>query len=544
MGENTMSTTDRYTGTQSRAIWGQGLVSLGVALGLAALLLCAVFFSGEPERGSNPYLHRTQNDNSKPYDESSAPPPLRLPSPAEEFLPKENATLGFQPGDRITYDFFQNRALKIQSSTPAEPMSSTDAPPSTDVTIMQRGQFIATVYAQEERGWTVGFRLSGARFESSSNETQGSAPSGDLSGEMTHELLTFVLKSGKIEKMVASPTISPEARNHWRDILSRWQVVLPDNAEQLRWTLTEEDATGTYVANYARSEPGAKCGILKKKDRYLSLLSPGAKADITSESLIHGQSSIHMDPYQKIIEGKEVFSVQAKEIGISVESEVVFKFDLRGVEQVSNVANAGTSKKMELANASQVLSWKGEPLPAADAGPVAIQLSRAQVEAELATLRDVLLRGCMGSVEHVQSMERLCSLIDRDDVAVEAILDALNEPFPNSDYASTLIGALGSSGTRSAQNALFAIANDPNWPSDNREMAFFSFAQVKEPIPEAYDWLEQIHAQGKEHASNALLLMAAMGDRIRENNPGLYENIKNYVLNSADMNAQIGRAHV
>ena len=64
-------------------------------------------------------------------------------------------------------------------------------------------------------------------------------------------------------------------------------------------------------------------------------------------------------------------------------------------------------------------------------------------------------------------------------------------------------------------------------------MALYSFAQVTAPAPAVDGWLEQIHQAGGDLANNSLLLLGAMGDRVREQNPDRFSQISQYVVNAA-----------
>ncbi len=441
---------------------------------------------------------------------------------------KQSPSLGFRKGEVLIYLFSQKRTIRLKPGNIAAVPPAGAVPPSAEVWVKQMGELIARIYDENEQGWVVGFELQNARFEIGSNQTSANQETNHLAAEMRGEMLTFILKSGRIQKLTAPPNISKEALNYWKDILARWQVILSDDANDSKWSRTEEDTTGIYLASYSRVAPGRPFEIRKRKNNYVSIRAAG-QAAFTAANSVDGGTVINLNPYQTLIEGWERLFIP--DIGIS--SEVSFSYRLKDSSLDSGIDHQVSLNKADLLNSiPSSLSWAGEGTANAR-GTQRAAGDNGNIKTEISRLKRILADGKAGTPEEVNALDRIANIVKGDDTAIDAVLDELASASSTTDMASALIGVLGAAGTPSSQLALLGIATAADWPHAQKEMALFSFVQVTDPIPEVDTWLQGLHGQQGPLANSALLVFAAMGDRVRDADPVRFNSINQYVIEAS-----------
>lgn len=475
---------------------------------------------------------------------SPSPLPLLRPSPSPSVpptLPDAVSSLGFRPGDRLVYDFSQNYKLAVSSRpVPAASESSQTEPPaeSVEVEMGQEGQLKVEVYSMlssgDDRGWLIGFRLSGLEFKSG----DGLAPDDPAQAEIVWEatqggVLAEVLESGRIRRITASSLFSAEARTLWKDILARWQVILPDDPAVRNWEEMEDDVTGKYLARYTWGEAGPPRRLIKRKLRYHDISLPEGEDKLSPKSSVQGETEIDLNPYQVLIVGREAARFQGP-AGASVVSDASFKFVLLTAEY-SPLDEQETQRMQEMMNSSpDELSWAAESLSTDELARVK---SIADTEEIFSNLEDLFRRGGARSGRHVELAAELISEIrSGNSQALETIMDTLACGAPVSEdsaeeYSATLIGVLGAAGTPEAQRSLLDIIASPDWPTDLRAMALQSLVQVENPIREIDPVLEDLYLQGGEdYSDSAFMVLAAMGERLRETDLARRDEIGQFIL--------------
>ncbi|MBI2928563.1 MAG: HEAT repeat domain-containing protein [Verrucomicrobia bacterium] len=442
------------------------------------------------------------------------------------------ASLGLKKGERLTYRFNQDRSIHLRGASFGGMISKGAASQSVALRVRQEGNFVLNVYEETEKGWVVGFTVQDAMVQMDAGEA--SALSDGSEAALRTEILAFVEKSGRIGRMTTPTPTTPEALNHWRDILSRWQTVLPENPSARKWDHTEEDATGVYRAHYSRDTNQPSVVLHKQKQQYLSLNSVSSHG-LEGRSKVSGTANIQLDPYPTHIEGREQLTILTPEIGGSVSSESAYTFHIQSAVRVREVEEAGVEASKRFEVSDHCFSWA----PKEDASRPApeVDTEGTTIEEQLAGLETLLAEGMSGTPTELKTLEKIVALIKKDDSSVDAIVDRLGQrvPLQNQDLASALIGMLGAAGTPKAQRTLIGLVGTDEWPLDHREMAVFSFAQVSEPVPEVDSWLRQLHEKGDELSNSSLLVLAAMGKRVREQNPERFRSISEYVVEAANV---------
>jgi hypothetical protein len=165
----------------------------------------------------------------------------------DEYKQAWDDSLGLKQRERLTYRFYQNRTLQMFRTNIGDSVKKGNDDNIINMTTVQEGNFIVNVYEQTESGWIVGFLLDTPKVEMKVDKKP--IPSDGAEDDLKAEVFSFIEKSGRIKKLISSKSAStPKTLNHWRDILSRWQVVLSGNPSDYNWNQTEQDPTGTYIS--------------------------------------------------------------------------------------------------------------------------------------------------------------------------------------------------------------------------------------------------------------------------------------------------------
>jgi len=419
----------------------------------------------------------------------------------------EAAGYGFRVGDSLVYDFTTQGELRLGTAKVA------DAAP--DLKITETGRLQLHIYSATIAGWIVGFSWEKVRLLMDNGQSVTDATPADLAGP---EILVFVEKFGRIDQVQVPANLSTDARNNWRDILPKWQVILPQTLNTSRWTRTEEDATGEFVAQYSMSGASFPADIAKKKSRYLRLSSGNASLAATYK--IQSSVQIHFDAYPRIIAGAEKISFDGVQALGQTSSAGTFSFSLGSV-------TASPDRTL-----AQIDLSKYEPTPwAAEFSPDenASAANYGDFATNLLDLRGVIKNGGYNTPDEVRVAQNLIGQLKQTPGLADKLLDELASPDTTKDLAAALLGILGAAGTPAAQSDLLAVATSDDWPLADREMALFSYAQTVAPVPEADATLEALYQQGGELANTTLLALAVVGDKVRAD-PARFQPINDFIL--------------
>jgi hypothetical protein len=413
-------------------------------------------------------------------------------------------------GEQLVYDFTAEGTLRLGSAkTPGA------AP---DLKLAETGQLRLTVYSASGAGWIIGFVWDKVHLTSDNGEGANDQTPADLAGA---EVLVFMEKSGRIAQLKVPDSLSADARNSWRDTLARWQVVLPQTAHATRWTRVEEDATGEFVAQYLLSGPTLPGDLVKRKTRYLRL-SSGAPS-LAAAYKVASSVQIHFDGYPREIVGAEKITFDGIQALGHTDSTGDFSFVL---EKSPTPVAARTLAQIDL-NKYVATTWAGEFNADEDA-------SAAEDNGDFATnlrdLRDLVQVGAMNKPDEIRAAEKLIHQLKATPGLADQLLDELRGKADDSPLASALLGILGAAGTPAAQADLFAVASSEDLPASFREMALFSYVQTGAPMPEADALLEGLYTQGGDLANTALLVLGAVGDKVRDSDPARFQQISDYVV--------------
>jgi hypothetical protein len=431
-------------------------------------------------------------------------------SPAPTATPTEAEGYGFHVGEQLVYDFTSEGALHLGAA------KIPNAAP--DLQVAESGQLRLTVYSATGAGWIVGFAWDKVHLNTNNGAATTDATPADLAGP---EVLVFMEKSGRIAQLKVPDSLSTDARNNWRDTLARWQVVLSATAHATRWTRVEEDSTGEFVAQYLLSGAALPADIVKRKTRYLRLAS--GNAALAAAYKVASSAHIHFDAYPRTIVGAEKISFTGLQALGQTDSTGDYSFVL---ENAPAPNPARTLAQLDL-NKYVATSWAGEFNADEDA---AATEDNGDFATNLSDLRALIQNGAFNTPDEIRAAEKIIRQLKATPGLADQVLDELRGEPDGSKLASALLGILGAAGTPAAQDDLFAIATSDDWSPSLREMALFSYVQTTAPVPEADAWLEGLYAQGGDLANTALLILAAVGDKVRDTDPARFQQINDYVL--------------
>jgi HEAT repeat protein len=278
--------------------------------------------------------------------------------------------------------------------------------------------------------------------------------------------------------------------------------------------------------------------IKKDKLRYIGFGIDGTKGLVNSTK-VNSSTKFIMAPYPTHIDGLEHLVILTPETGSEVHSESSFSFYLSSVVKAPELEKYATEISLKLKNSKDtnvLVSSNNDNEP--------ISNTEDEIYDKMARLETIIGSGLSGTSTEVKVLDKIVDVIKADDSVVDIILDRLlrNVNSNNLKLDTALVGMLGAAGTPKAQQALMGIVESTSWPLERRETALFSFAQVTEPIPEVDSKLRSLHEKNDVLSNSSLLVLAAIGDRVKEYDLDRFNKIVDYVLSAAnnpDINERI-----
>jgi len=476
-----------YNSLPSRKQNRTGKFILGVLLLVATVVGIVIWsFQSNPSSGGSPTTGSVKEKSST----------------GKPAIPFTGFTL--QPGDRISYDFTSQGALTMGPSDSASP--------ATALQIHESGRLNIHIYTTTSVGWLAGFAWENVKLNLYDGQSEQDKTPADLAGP---EIMAVMDKSGRIGQVRVPLSLSDEARNNWRDVLAHWQVILPQNTFNLKWTRVEDDATGSYVAQYSAKSALTPLSIDKNKLRYLRVNADNPALVATYH--ITSSAKISFDGYQRSIHGTEKVEVGGVNDLPRASTAGEYAFVLANFSKGGATAPPDTSKYTLMAWA---IEFGPESAPPEEDGDFA---------ANVQDLVNTIAAGAFGTPEQVRTAGKIIDQIKKDPALTDQLLDELRGDNVPKKLGSAILGILGAAGTPAAQYDLLAVAASSDWPSDFRQMALFSYVQTDNPMPEADNALKALFEQGGDFSSSALLVFAAIGDKVRTSDPTRFQQINDYI---------------
>ncbi|HEY3494394.1 MAG TPA: hypothetical protein VGK73_06900 [Polyangiaceae bacterium] len=354
----------------------------------------------------------------------------------------------------------------------------------------------------------------------------------DAFAKLAEELrapFVFVLERGKLVELRASPANTTFATSICRTLAASLQVAQGTGD---RWSAKEDDASGTYEAEYQRIGAGE---LSKRKVSY-----DGITAGKASLGALNANIALEV----KASKGKILFAQgqggSSRIEQLELHDEVLTRFATTEVSSKTDVKlvvkgppSAATVAFAELVAATQVIDPKtAQRAPRMDYD--ALRIGNYTFETALAELekqaKDPKRNEISGSVLGQQQQpdvvaERQARLESQNKVftAMSAILRtqprhipaALAQVRKKADAGSELIDALSSAGTPAAQDALIELADDPKLGDTTRRSAAFALSRTTAATPNAVSALER-YLRVPALRVHALYALGTICRRLRE----------------------------
>lgn len=455
----------------------------------------------------------------------------RLPAPTAGTLPSsvdgtrsETHDHSLRTGERLEYRFSLRQRTDLGSSVMV-PAAAPGAAAGTRLESLLSGRARLHVLAATSTGWTLALQLEdlGLELRGGSEETLVDRSRG-VPGELHSEILLLRDRSGAISGLRFAPEVSPQARNLFRNIAAKLQVTLPPSPGQIAWEGPERDATGTCLVSYVRGAAGG-AEIRRRRLKYLEAATAGGWDSPSIET--SGETRLQLDGEVLIsVEGLEQLAISGGGLAgdVQVEEETHLALENRSW---SPAAAAAAPALLAGGRWAAAVSLAPDPLEVPDPEP----LSLADLQQALDRLEELLSAEEGASPDAHELTERLLGLLrgPAGEVAARKILEralaGLRERPEAPALWQRLAGLLAEVGTPSAQEALVTGVFSVDLPVQLRATALLALAHVAKPVESLDGALESLHEEGGDLAPNALLVLGAVGARVRSSDPERAGNI-------------------
>jgi hypothetical protein len=294
------------------------------------------------------------------------------------------------------------------------------------------------------------------------------------------------------------------ARGTLKGLASALQLVVPDPAADA-WRTLEQDASGEYEAAY-RTEGG---GLHKAKERFVRARRARGLAPIEDPSAFAVASSIELQldasGWPRSVSEDETLSVKAGPM--KVEAKTRTRARLASIEPSPELARIAAAEQGAL-----------EPEPEIDAEGFAATRRRADEDLLDGAGYGALLADLTAADTKVRNraMARLASLFRlHPQEAARAVASVLRGETAG-ETTKRVLGALGSAGTKEAQQALAQVLDAAAAASATRRSAASSLGLTKQPTEDSKRALAK--AAGSSDAGLAGAATLGLGNLVKRMN--------------------------
>lgn len=301
------------------------------------------------------------------------------------------------------------------------------------------------------------------------------------------------------------------------ELLRTFQLALRD---QPTWTVEERHGTGTYAAEYVRTE------LLRVQKTKLRYVSSGAAAESTpSIQVVASTASIRFDPARDWIGGM-------------VLDETLTMRDPSGAR-----AEVTTHAVLELTSSTdsppaQPELWAFEAREPSPNGTVREERPTADPGALAQELRDSLTALDAATAGRSAWIHRMRDLLQQDPELAFLLLEVMKEQELADNTRADLYLVFELAGTPQAQTALCRVATEPSWSQRDGLRALIALGGVVNPTEESLDalWATSSNrfTEGTEDlASTAALALGSLANRMCGDELEGYASLRNGLVHAA-----------
>ncbi|MGE3164305.1 MAG: HEAT repeat domain-containing protein [Planctomycetota bacterium] len=437
------------------------------------------------------------------------------------------ALAGYEAGDRLRYDFRQRTRLGGSLSPEvAADESTTGAADTLQFENETTGVLEVRVYAVETAAALLGLSLDSAAVTIRNAEIPSGAPHDRLAQDLSREVLVSLTATGAVSGVMFEPGLTPDADNLWRDLLARWQLVRSGAPGDSEWAHHESDPTGKcWVSYHSEALPNQE-RVTKTRVEYVETFSRApSSTPARTESWEEIEFLVERIPTSIGGEGRVEI-----ELGMTVQTitcDIDWAMTLsESTRDERLIALAAERRDRALALPRSVLSDVRVPAKNREQAP----LTRDELLALLAELEANIATNGVRNPEAVGVIAALAAGVRANDLTVTLIAAALERSDLPEGMAAALFAALSAGGTPSAQNLLLEVVTATTHNDRDRRAALMSLAQVAAPLAEIDDELKALVDAAGPLANSALLVLGAVGDKMRLSDPTRFAAAQQYLL--------------
>lgn len=466
-------------------------------------------------------------------------PPGVAPAPVDRTSPV-NGPLRFryEPGQRLAYRVEEARFAENRLEVPA---GDATAPRASQVEIATAGTWILTVLARDEQAATLLARLEDASVSVTTNgRPVDPSATAEAAASLSADVLARVSHRGVVEQVWYPRSMPAQSRAMARSLLLGLHARLSEGDDE-SWVAEEEDATGTFVAEYHLEPTSYAQGgtalrkVTREKRGYRSLAAASDQARAwKGEHHSEGTSDIWIAPAPgRVTEVRSRESFQYRDGGATLSANGSSWYHL---DQVTLVPLAELPSPDAL---TQAMDQEGASGPASDAtlrprrnrcGPEGQERARSVTSLAMDMQRmDQAGQSC--SSEACAALDSLAELFGREEGAVQEALDLVRSGLYSQAVRSQLLCALGTAGTPACQRALVAALEDPTMSPASRQSALVGVTAVQSPGGETEIAVRRFSegTQVPDLSRNAVLVLGAMAWQLRDADSGRADRIQSYL---------------
>ena len=275
----------------------------------------------------------------------------------------------------------------------------------------------------------------------------------------------FVERSGALVRGLRfeGDTVRP-AQTTWRSLVTLAQF---QSSTEALWQVSEEDATGTYLAQYEKKGEHTE----KTKLRYTSSRSPELAVRILTS-----EETFTLKGERRTLSASEDIETSSRMLPVPLRGLLRLDLDYREATEAPEkdwYSDYESAETLSLEAAGTETSIAGE-------------LDRARVKGFTWETAAASLHGDPKEKGYARAYQALVSLLRLDPKALESALKAAETDGP---LKTAVLAALGDAGTPEAQAALRNLLKRGNFPDDLRLLMARGLSRTNAPTKDTVDFL-------------------------------------------------------
>ncbi len=220
-----------------------------------------------------------------PTTDESTSPTARRDTPLSRAAPLRCT---FDPGDRLAYSFSQHSTLRVNPRAILPSEAPAEATPSAQRREIA-GEFLWRVLEVDRRDPGRPVATLAGRYRNLEPADPGTGLPAAFREAIGEPVLLRIDDRCRFRALGTQPTTPGAVTRQWQLAMSLFEFVGPASPDLDRWSTSQRDSTGTYVAAYRRSE--APPSIERRRREYLEVTGPAGAEDVEFRARMLGSDS-------------------------------------------------------------------------------------------------------------------------------------------------------------------------------------------------------------------------------------------------------------